>query len=308
MNKYTTGEASKLLGVSFITIKRWIYSGRIKAEKHSGRWLIPENEIHRLKREIEQPKQITERILDLLSSKGVAYLRELQLCLEEEFMHEETSAALNRLVPSELDSKFEWGNRWYFPKGRNWLDLRDIAEQKNALMKIYVNHPRRFDRASVSYLDYSEYLVETALCRASYVVVAKDTYYFNGVAYRPSNSAGRPTDLDFIAQIPEKNLYIGIQVKNKMQHPTLADVNVLLDICKTLHLRPILLARIIHPFTYDLLKSNNGRAIPFKRYLLQPPFPREAFQQIVAMGIPLGVYKWPPDFLIKLMMSLKQYL
>jgi len=30
---YSTGEAAKLLGISFITIKRWIYAGRIKAIK-----------------------------------------------------------------------------------------------------------------------------------------------------------------------------------------------------------------------------------------------------------------------------------
>jgi hypothetical protein len=45
---YSTGEAAKLLGVSFITVKRWIYAGKIKALKTpSGRYRIPENEIQR---------------------------------------------------------------------------------------------------------------------------------------------------------------------------------------------------------------------------------------------------------------------
>jgi len=46
---YRTGEVTKLLRVSFITVKRWIYQGKIKAIKNpAGRWLIPESEINRL--------------------------------------------------------------------------------------------------------------------------------------------------------------------------------------------------------------------------------------------------------------------
>lgn len=307
MNKHTTGEASKLLGVSFITIKRWIYSGRVKAEKNGrGRWLIADEEIQRLKREMSgELKEIDTKILGLVSSKGVVYLRELQVCLEDDHLHEETYAVLKRLVPSKLDTKYEWDNRWYFPKEKRWDDVAEIAKQKTELMKIYVNHPRRFEKDGIVYMDYSEYLVQAALLRAGYVVVAKDTYYFNGIAYRPSKAAGRPADLDFIAYIPQKDIYVGIQVKNKMEHPTLEEVGSLLDICNVLHLRPVLIGRIMHPLTYDLLKSNKGRAMPCKRYLLQPPFPRDAFQKIVDMGIPLGVYQWCPEFLIRLLLDLK---
>jgi putative resolvase len=46
---YSTGKATKLLGISFITIKRWIYAGRIKAIRTpTKRYLIPESEIRRL--------------------------------------------------------------------------------------------------------------------------------------------------------------------------------------------------------------------------------------------------------------------
>jgi putative resolvase len=46
---YSTGKAAKLLGISFITIKRWIYAGRIKAIRTpTKRYLIPESEIRRL--------------------------------------------------------------------------------------------------------------------------------------------------------------------------------------------------------------------------------------------------------------------
>ena len=42
-------EACKRLGISFITLKRWIYSGKIRAVKTpTGRWMIPESEIERI--------------------------------------------------------------------------------------------------------------------------------------------------------------------------------------------------------------------------------------------------------------------
>ncbi|RLG80783.1 MAG: IS607 family transposase [Thermoprotei archaeon] len=42
-------EACKRLGVSFITLKRWIYSGKIRAVKTpTGRWMIPESEVERI--------------------------------------------------------------------------------------------------------------------------------------------------------------------------------------------------------------------------------------------------------------------
>lgn len=308
MTEYTTGQASKLLGVSFITLKRWIYSGRIKAEKNiHGRWLIAEEEIQRLREEIsEKLEEIDRKILETTSSKRVAYLRELQVCLEEEYLHEDTYAALKRLTPSKLNTRLEWNNRWYFPKDKQWNEIAKIAKQKNELMQIYVNHPRRFERDGIVYMDYSEYLVERALLLAGYTIVAKDTYYFNGIVYRPSNGAGRPQDLDYIAHIPEKDIYLGIQVKNKMEHPTLVEVDELLKICNILHLHPILIGRIIYPLTYDLLKSNKGRAIPCKRYFLQPPFPRDAFSEIIDMGIPIGVYTRCPEFLVRLLLELKK--
>ena len=46
----TVGEARRVLGVSYITLWRWIREGRIRAVRGpSGRWLIPWSEIERLR-------------------------------------------------------------------------------------------------------------------------------------------------------------------------------------------------------------------------------------------------------------------
>jgi len=43
------GEACKRLGIHFVTLKRWIYSGKIKAIKFpTGRWMIPEEEVEKI--------------------------------------------------------------------------------------------------------------------------------------------------------------------------------------------------------------------------------------------------------------------
>jgi len=311
MATYTTQEAAKLLGVSFITIKRWIYSGRVKAVKDSrGWWRIEEKEIQRLRAELDRQslRDIDAKILGLISSKEVAYLRQVQVCLEEDYLHKDVYAALKRLCPQRLNTNFVYGNRWYFPKNKLWSDVEQIAKEKQGLMNVYVRHPRRYEKDGVVYMDYSEYLLEKALLTAGYTIVAKDTYYFNGIAYRGNYTAGRPRDLDFIAKIPEKEVFVGVQVKNKMKHPTFEEVSFLLEICRVLHLTPILVGRIIHPSTYPLLKNNGGRALKFKRYFLQPPFPRDKFSEIVDMGIPLGVYRRCPEFLVSMLIKLKDAL
>lgn len=42
-------QAAKELNRSYITIKRWIYAGKIKATKIGRDWEIPESEIIRLR-------------------------------------------------------------------------------------------------------------------------------------------------------------------------------------------------------------------------------------------------------------------
>ena len=42
-------EACRRLGISYRTLKRWIYSGKIKAVRTpTGRWMIPESEVERI--------------------------------------------------------------------------------------------------------------------------------------------------------------------------------------------------------------------------------------------------------------------
>jgi hypothetical protein len=71
--RYSTGEAAKLLGVSFITVKRWIYAGKIKAIKTpGGHYRIPESEIQRwLGTKHPPPKQVIRKIARVLRKYGI---------------------------------------------------------------------------------------------------------------------------------------------------------------------------------------------------------------------------------------------
>lgn len=303
---YTTGEAAKLIGVSFRTIKRWIFSEKISVLKTpSGRYRVPKSEIERIRglmsRELEELSKIKQEILELVNKRKVAYLRELQICLEYYHLHENTYEALDVLVKDEeLQTRYFQGNRWYFRTDLNWEDVEQIALQKKELVDFYVKYPRNFQSGGVIYDDYSEFLVERALIDAGYVVVSKNAYYFNGNAYRQSVGPGRPRDLDFIAHFRPKNKYLGLQIKNRLEYPKMDDVYMFLDICHTLHVLPVLVTRISHPRVYSVINNVSGKIVIFKRYLLKPEFPKDKFSQIVdGLGIPLGVYRRVPDFLVR---------
>jgi putative resolvase len=46
---YTTGEVAKIFGVSYVTVKKWAYSGKIKyIRTPGGKYRYPESEIKRL--------------------------------------------------------------------------------------------------------------------------------------------------------------------------------------------------------------------------------------------------------------------
>ena len=52
-------EACRRLGIHFVTLKRWIYSGKIRAVKTpTGRWMIPESEVERIIGGKEEVKEV----------------------------------------------------------------------------------------------------------------------------------------------------------------------------------------------------------------------------------------------------------
>lgn len=62
-------EACRRLGISFITLKRWIYSGKIRAVRTpTGRWMIPEGEVERIVGGKEGAKEVRAAVYTRVSS------------------------------------------------------------------------------------------------------------------------------------------------------------------------------------------------------------------------------------------------
>lgn len=239
-------------------------------------------------------------------------MRELQITLEDVFLHEYVKDECVELVRSDdLNTKSFNGNRWFFPKNVPWNQVEPLALHKIQLMKVYIDHPRKFERRGVIYDDYGEMLVEDALIKTGYVVVSKNSHYFNGKEYHQDEprTRARKRDLDYIVYERSKDVYIGIQVKNRLEYPRMDDVHLLLDLCNTLDLFPVLVTRLSHPRIYAIFEGIKGEVMQTKRYFLQPPFPRDKYEQInTELRIPLGVYQWVPNFLLHNFEILKQKL
>jgi excisionase family DNA binding protein len=111
---YTTGEAAKILGVSFRTIKRWIYSGKISATRTvGGHYRISKDVIKRLRSEVED--QFAVDVVTFIDQKRIAYFREVQLNMEDKYRHYETRDKLEWLVRQrKINTKYELGRDGIF--------------------------------------------------------------------------------------------------------------------------------------------------------------------------------------------------
>jgi excisionase family DNA binding protein len=313
--EFSTSQIAKALEVSTRTIYRWIEGGEIEYSRTvTGRYRFPESELRRILEERKRKglDKISEVILKTVKRKKIVYLRELQITLEDIFLHEYVYDECLELVNSgDLNTEIFDENRWFFPKNVNWNEVESLANHKIELMNAYINHPRQFVRRGVIYDDYGEMLVEDALIKTGYIVVSKNAHYFNGKEYHQEEDStpGRKRDLDFIAYERSKDLRIGIQVKNRLEYPRMDDVHLLLDICNTIDLIPVLVTRLSHPRIYSVFEGIRGEVMQTKRYFLQPPFPREKWKQInTELRIPLSIHQWVPDFLLRNFEKLKSKL
>jgi excisionase family DNA binding protein len=106
---YTPGEAAKILGVSFRTIKRWIYSGKISATRTvGGHYRILKEVIRRLQSEVED--QFAVDTTTFIEQRKVAYFREVQLNIEDKYRRYEKRDKLEWLVKQrKINTRYELG-------------------------------------------------------------------------------------------------------------------------------------------------------------------------------------------------------
>ena len=159
-------EACRRLGISFITLKRWIYSGKIRAVKTpTGRWMIPKSEVERIIGGKEEVKEVRAVIYARVSSSD---------------------------QKGDLERQIEYLTQYCTAKGYKVIDiLSDIASglktNRRGLLKLFnyvvnkqvdivvITYRDRLTRFGFEYLEYffSQYGVKIEVV---YGEESKDAY------------------------------------------------------------------------------------------------------------------------------------
>jgi len=138
-------EVCRRLGVSFITLKRWIYAGKIRAVKTpTGRWMVPESEVKRILGGVPESKEV----------RAVIYAR-----------------VSNGDQKSDLERQVEYLTQYCASKGYKLVDvLSDVASglktDRRGLLKLFdyivsrqvdvviITYRDRLTRFGFEYLEY----------------------------------------------------------------------------------------------------------------------------------------------------------
>ncbi|MCL4479914.1 MAG: hypothetical protein M1113_00270 [Candidatus Thermoplasmatota archaeon] len=298
--------AARSLGISYPTLKRWIYQKKIQSIKDKyGHHKISLSEINRVRN--RTGSTLAREILKLLGKRVVAYTNQIQMNLESQFSHSETNKELKNLVKTGKVKSFQrrfihYNYVWYHLASTSGADVLRAIDETEDLLKEYHKFTldRRYESNDICYNDYSEFLVEQAFIASGFKVLAREINYFNGKAVALGGQRGRSKTLDFIIMKPLSSVFFGVQVKNKFESPNKDDFDQLNYLCKGLELRPMMVCRVCERRFFVPMKKTGGRIIVFKRQFLKPGFDRQYFDKINAFGFPIGIYKRPPEFLINM--------
>jgi len=189
---------------------------------------------------------------------------QIKIFLEEKYFHWITENAINELY---CEGKLRRRRRrvgeqkltFYFLPEFSYAEVSPKINLEIPLITKY------FDISQMAGY-HAEDLVEKALKKAGYIVVSKNSTYFQGKMW-PYKEKG---DLDFIAYGKFEDRWYGIQVKNKLRYPDPGDIYSFFDVNKYLGLTPWFIARML-PKTYiwNIIRSGGFVSLyPQGRWLL----------------------------------------
>ena len=138
-------EACRRLGIHYVTLKRWIYSGKIRAVKTpSGRWMIPESEVERIIGGKVEAKEVRAVIYARVSSSDQKSGLERQI----QYLTQYCSAKGYKVVDvlSDIASGLK-ANR------RGLLKLLDYVVNRQVDV-VVITYRDRLSRFGFEYLEY----------------------------------------------------------------------------------------------------------------------------------------------------------
>lgn len=187
------------------------------------------------------------------------YERQLAILFEEHFFHWITTKALHELVAEEilaadlvsLPGLFDI--RFYrLPRHRYWR--RQAAEIQKLI--------REFSEPGFTQAlgNQGEMLFDAALPRGGFMPVARDVRSFGGKDWTKTGH-----NLDRV--VVRDGHHYGVEIKNTLPYIPPDELQVKLDMCTFLDLRPLFIARM-HPRNYiEAIRSTGGYALVVKHQL-----------------------------------------
>jgi len=184
-----------------------------------------------------------EKLIGFFNTRksDVFYLRQLEVYFEKEFFHWITAKAVSELIE-------EGRLREYKTPLQKGITLRFIFHKSHRYYKRQVKKKvevvREFSgsRIARAYGEQAEILFSNALMKRGFVIEGEDANEFRGKKWTKTEH-----NLDFI--ISKDNVVYGCEVKNKLEYIPNDELNIKLDMCNYLGIRPLFIMRYA-PKTY----------------------------------------------------------
>ncbi len=220
----------------------------------------------------------------------VFYARQLEIWMENEFFHWITGRALNELkaegrIGGETEVLGTHTANFYYPL-RHRYPRRQIGETLKLIAEF--SEPR-FTRALGS---YGELLVEGGFARSGFQILQQKVRSVDGKVWEQTRH-----DLDFL--IMRDGIRYGVEVKNQLGYIGQTELQMKLQMCAFLGIRPMFIARKMPKnYIYEVFKSGGYSLLTDNQNY--PLLADDLARRVKAtLQLPVGVITRLPDTALK---------
>jgi len=219
-------------------------------------------------------------ILNLLKEHKTMYNREIKIALEEKKFWDWIVENAIRELHEELKirrKRRRAGNSkptFYFLAELSYYDVVDKINEKIDVISQYSAIGEAVDPEKRPGVIFESEVIE-CLKAADFMVAARNTNFFNGKRWPCRN------DLDLIVYGEEEKRWYGVSVKDKLDCPTMFEVQTHINLCKHLGLTPWIVCRYLPDDRRNRLWNAGGCYTLFwERKWWLPPQHAEIAKQI----------------------------
>ncbi len=237
---------------------------------------------------IDEAKEVVMARMFASDKGSVYYQRQIEVMLERELFHWITRKALREL-----------GN-----EGRLFAHREQVSKDLEALfymrrgIRYWRREVKRIGRVIIEYANLSraigahaEMLFDAAFGAVGFRTVARDVKSFEGREW-----TGTDHNLDRI--IERDGIYYGEEIKNTLDYIPLTELDIKLEMCRVLKLRPLFVMRWAAKSYVFKIKEAGGYGFLFGKQLY--PFGQEGLmKKVAALGLPVDSPKRIPEGMIE---------